>query len=493
MSHAAKRIAIVATVFALLLAGVSSAQAIGTTASVQRISGADRFATAVEVSKGFSPGVGVVYIAVGSNFPDALAAAPAASLGGGPLLLTQKDVLPEVVKAELSRLQPQKIVVVGGPDAISNSVFNDLAGRTTAIERLAGADRFDTGRKIVRSAFGAGAPGAYIATGANFPDALSAAGAAGSRGLPVILVSGLASGVDEATASLIRDLGITSLKIVGGTATISSGVEAALSRIAGVSSVERFAGTDRYETSRLVNAEAFPSIPAAFVAVGSNFPDALAGAARAGNQKTPLIVVPGNCVPQASLDLLNSRGLTTLTLLGGPATLGAGVQAAVPCFDPRALSGNGSYRVGADIQPGTYWTSATDGCYWERLNSFDGSFDSIIANDFASGPQIVTIKASDVGFKTSNCGTWVGLQNAPALGQIPGDGVVAVTLQISPGTYLSENRDGGCYWARRSGFSGEFSELVANDFVSSGRVIVTIAATDSGFESSSCDTWTRVG
>lgn len=492
MSRAFRSIAIVVMAFALVLAGATSAQAIGTDASVQRISGADRYATAVEVSKSFSPGVRVVYVAVGSNFPDALAAAPAASLGGGPLLLTAKDALPDVVKTELARLQPQKIVVVGGIDAISNSVFSDLAGRTATIERVAGADRFETGRTIVRNAFTAGASSAYIATGANFPDALSAAGAAGSHGVPVILVSGSAFGIDDATAALIRDLGVSSLKIVGGTATISPGIEAALSRVAGITSVQRFAGTDRYDTSRLVNAEAFPTIPAAFVAVGTNFPDALAGAARAGSLKRPLLVVPGNCVPQPSLDLLNSRGLSTLTLLGGPATLTSGVEATVPCFDPAPINGNGTYRVGVDIHPGTYWTSATDGCYWERVSSFDGSFNSVIANDYASGPQIVTVKASDVGFKSSRCGTWVGLQNAPSIGQIPGDSTVAVTLQVSPGTYQSENQGGGCYWERKNGFSGDFAEVITNDYVTAGRVIVTIAGSDKGFVSSSCGSWTRI-
>jgi putative cell wall-binding protein len=492
ISRGLKSVAVALAVISFTFAGLSSAQAIGTTASVQRISGADRFATAVEVSKGFSPGVRVAYVAVGSNFPDALAAAPAASLGGGPLLLSQKDVLPDVVKAELARLQPQKIVVVGGQEAISNAVFDDLAGRTNAIERVAGSDRFETGRNIVRNAFEGGASSAYIATGANFPDALSAAGAAGSRGLPVILVQGSSAGIDSATAALIRDLGVSDLKIVGGTATISTGVESSLSQIPGITSVQRFAGTDRYETSRLVNAEAFSRIPSAFIAVGTNFPDALAGAARAGSEKMPLIVVPGNCIPQQSLDLMSTRGLSTLTLLGGPATLSTAVEATVPCFDPAPLNASGSYRVGVDVQPGTYWTSATNGCYWERVSSFDGSFESIIANNYTSGPQIVTVEATDVGFNTSDCGTWVGLQNATPLGQIPGSATVAITLQVSPGTYRSENRDGGCYWARLSGFSGEITETTANGYVDSGPVVVAIAANDVGFESRDCGSWTRL-
>ncbi len=65
--------------------------------------------------------------------------------------------------------------------------------------------------------------------------------------------------------------------------------------------------------------------------------------------------------------------------------------------------------VGQHIVAGTYSTTAASGCYWERDTSFDGSFSSIIANDFIStaGPAIVTISPSDVGFYSdADCGTW---------------------------------------------------------------------------------------
>jgi hypothetical protein len=69
----------------------------------------------------------------------------------------------------------------------------------------------------------------------------------------------------------------------------------------------------------------------------------------------------------------------------------------------------GSHVVGSDIQPGTYSTNAQDGCYWERTTSFSGELSAIIANDFISqtGPALVTISPSDVGFTSdADCGTW---------------------------------------------------------------------------------------
>lgn len=75
---------------------------------------------------------------------------------------------------------------------------------------------------------------------------------------------------------------------------------------------------------------------------------------------------------------------------------------------PKTTFGNGQYRVGTDIAPGTYVAPGGTTCYWERQSTFGGSgVESIIANDLSQGGQVVvTIAASDKGFKTSGCGTW---------------------------------------------------------------------------------------
>lgn len=68
--------------------------------------------------------------------------------------------------------------------------------------------------------------------------------------------------------------------------------------------------------------------------------------------------------------------------------------------------GAGTYRIGEEIRPGTYRSSESRGCYWERLSGFSGSLGDIIANDFTNSVAVVTIQASDVGFSSSDCGTW---------------------------------------------------------------------------------------
>ena len=99
-----------------------------TSGAVTRLAGVDRFATSAAISAAsFAPGVPVVYIANGLNFPDALSGAPVAGKAGGPVLLVSAGAIPAKVQAELTRLKPGRIVVLGGVGVVSDSVAQQLA------------------------------------------------------------------------------------------------------------------------------------------------------------------------------------------------------------------------------------------------------------------------------------------------------------------------------------------------------------------------------
>ena len=276
---------------------------VGNTVS-NRLAGDDRYATAVAISKaGFDPGVPVVYVASGSNFPDALAAAPAAALLGGPLLLTAPDKLPSVVAAELTRLAPARIVLVGGTSVVATRVLKSLDA-IAPTERVAGDTRYETSRDVVRSAF-TSANVAYLATGLNFPDALTAGAAAARLDGPVILVDGRSARAEVATITLLRELGVTTVRIAGSFNAVSEGIAESLENEG--FTVQRVAGDDRYATAVAVNKQVFDSASTIYLALGTNFPDALAGAALAGAKGAPLFITAGNCIPRA-IDL----GMTAL-------------------------------------------------------------------------------------------------------------------------------------------------------------------------------------
>ena len=135
--------------------------------SSYRLGGPDRYATAAAVSGAFAPGVPVVYIATGSNFPDALAAGPAAVQQKGPILLAQRTRLPDSTVAALQRLQPKRIVVLGSAGVVSEDVRTALESYTSGeVRRIAGPDRYATAVEISEAHFPT-APVVYLATGEN--------------------------------------------------------------------------------------------------------------------------------------------------------------------------------------------------------------------------------------------------------------------------------------------------------------------------------------
>ncbi|MBK4346476.1 cell wall-binding repeat-containing protein [Lacisediminihabitans changchengi] len=299
--------------------------------SSSRVAGTDRYDTAVQISqKNFAAGVPVAYIASGENFPDALSAVPIAAARRAPLLLATSAAVPANVLAELARLQPQQIVVVGGPSAISASAFAQLSSVSPSVVRISGTDRFGTSIAVGSSLYGPANPAttAYIATGANFPDAISAASAAGSQRAPLLLVDGSATAVPSAIADSLRSFGVTKLVIVGGEAAISAGMTSALGAFG---TVTRIAGPDRYSTSASVNAAAFPAATSAYLATGTAYADGLTGGAVAGANSVPLFLSPQSCVPASVIDQMVRTRTATLTLLGGASALGDGVSGLMPC------------------------------------------------------------------------------------------------------------------------------------------------------------------
>jgi hypothetical protein len=154
--------------------------------------------------------------------------------------------------------------------------------------------------------------------------------------------------------------------------------------------------------------------------------------------------------------------------------------------------GDGTWVVGKDIRAGTYRTRHdSSGCYFARLKGFSGALADIIANDNTDAPVVITILATDKGFESSNCDTWSSdLSRITASKTSFGDGDFIVGTDLLPGTYRN-TASTGCYWARLSGFGHTLGNIRANDNTDA-RAIVTIAASDKGFESSNCGTWTKI-
>ena len=293
---------------------------------MQRLSGADRFATAAAVSaSSFAPGVPVAYVAIGANFPDALAAGAAAAERGGPVLLVTGTGVPASTAAELSRLRPGTIKLIGGPAVVSDGVLDALRGYATSgvAQRIAGGNRYATAAAVSADTFGPGVAVAYVATGTNFPDALAGVAAAGVSGAPILLTSPTA--IPGETAAELSRLRPGRIVVLGGSGVISEGVGLALSAYATSGNVQRLAGSDRYATSAAVSNGTFAAGQTVFIATGKNFPDALGGGPVAGIVPGPLLLVPGNALPASVAAELQRLDPARVIVLGGSGVVTDGV------------------------------------------------------------------------------------------------------------------------------------------------------------------------
>lgn len=307
-------------------------------ASVQRIAGANRYATSAAISAAtFEPGVEVAYVANGLAFPDALSGGPAAAASGAPVLLVAPTGVPTPVLTELQRLRPQRIVVLGGEGVVSEPVVAKFRGLTTGtVTRVYGANRFATSAAISAATFDPGVEVAYVANGLAFPDALSGAPAAGADGAPVLLVA--QTSVSSAVVEELERLHPKRIVVLGGEGSVS---EAVAGQLAGLASegLSRASGEDRYGTSAAVSAATFdPGVPVVYVANGLNFPDGLSGAPAAGAGGGPVLLTASNRIPASVAAELERLDPARIVVLGGSGVVSDSVATSLAGF----LSPSGS-------------------------------------------------------------------------------------------------------------------------------------------------------
>ncbi|HYD11117.1 MAG TPA: cell wall-binding repeat-containing protein, partial [Acidimicrobiales bacterium] len=189
-----------------------------TEGSVTRASGGDRYATAAAVSRSAFTSASIAYVAGDARFSDALAGGPAANIDGAPMLLVSQSSLPGATADELRRLGVSRVIVLGGTASVGDGVVSQLRSVVGTVERVAGADRYETSVALAarRGRFGT----AYLATGASYADALAGGAAAGG---PILLARG--NCVPRVVLDQLLRAGVERVVLFGGTAALGVGVE----------------------------------------------------------------------------------------------------------------------------------------------------------------------------------------------------------------------------------------------------------------------------
>ncbi len=292
--------------------------------SSMRLGGASRNDTSAEISKRqyagpFASGKGTVYLARDDIFADAVSGG---SLTDGPVLLVRQcgDVASSVA-AEIARLDPARVVALGGPPAICDATLQAAAaGRPTS--RLAGASRFDTSAAIALERFRQAAVSTvYLASGADVASDAAVGGQLTDG--PVLLVPES----DTPPASVLQAVAsINPARVValGATNRVSDPM---LAKVAGGRSTSRVAGPSRYDTAALIAQRQFPrTASVAYIARGDVYADAISSGSLTDG---PILLVPRcGALPSSVLNRLQALNPNSVVPIGSTAAVCDSVVAA---------------------------------------------------------------------------------------------------------------------------------------------------------------------
>jgi uncharacterized lipoprotein YddW (UPF0748 family)/putative cell wall-binding protein len=288
---------------------------------IERLSGADRYATAACVARvGYPDGADTVVLARGDEaggFADALAGTVLARHADGPVLLTHPTTLPEATSAALRELAPSTVLVLGGEAAVSTPVAAEVDRLVETVTRVRGSDRAGTAAAIAEIV---GGDTAFLVNGTRPADALTA-GAAAARAGAVLLLTGN-DHLPDATITALA--GRTAATIVGGPGVVSE--LAARDIRARVENVARLGGIDRYETAATV-ARTHPGDGTHYVVGGAdrNLVDAIAAGWLAAAPGGGPVLYSTTDAPGRGTDRYLRLGALasapTLRLVGGAASL----------------------------------------------------------------------------------------------------------------------------------------------------------------------------
>ncbi|WP_256841818.1 cell wall-binding repeat-containing protein [Ornithinimicrobium cryptoxanthini] len=203
-----------------------------TAGAATRVAGATRYETAAELSEhAFPSGANIAYLATGTSFPDALTGGAAAGIQDAPMLLTAPTSLPAATRAELVRLNPDRIMLLGGTTSISTAVALEVNEIATA-ERVAGANRYSTALAVSQRVFGPNRPGIMLATGRDWPDSLAAGAAVNQTRGPILLTTG--SALPSGTNAELTRLAPGTAYVLGGRTAQTNEVPRQVQRRLGV-------------------------------------------------------------------------------------------------------------------------------------------------------------------------------------------------------------------------------------------------------------------
>lgn len=251
------------------------------------------------------------------DYPDALVAGPLAANYNAPILMTPTKQVPHRVVDALRTHGFTKVILVGNPGAISTGAASQLQNAGFQVQRLGGQDRYRTAGAVadhLLAARGRDKSDVYLATGVDYPDALSASSAA-IKNVGVVLLTPRRT-VDGTSQGWMNSAKAAKIVAVGGPAVTAAEKSVHLD--------EKQVGFDRYETAEKVASAYFPPNPGRIaVATGKDFPDATLAASLTARTGSPLVLTRTDTLTQPTTQFLtrNRASVRKVDVVGGKAAV----------------------------------------------------------------------------------------------------------------------------------------------------------------------------
>jgi putative cell wall-binding protein len=191
------------------------------------------------------------------------------------------------------------------------SIGTVYASQNPTVNRLAGYDRYETASQIAKAGWQQ-SDYAILAYGENYPDALAAVPLANKLNAPILLTDKFS--LNPKTSTVLQDLKVKTVYVVGGTAVISADAENQLTNSG--YSVKRIAGQDKYDTAIKI-AEELGDVKEVAVTTGGDYADALSIGPIAANKQMPIILVPKDDITSSIQNYISSKTITKTYVIGG--------------------------------------------------------------------------------------------------------------------------------------------------------------------------------
>jgi len=267
------------------------------------------------------------------------------------------------------------------PDALALSAIST--------HRISGDTRYTTAANIAKEGWSVGSQWAIIACGSNFPDALASTPLAAKYNAPILLTE--KDSLTAVTKSTLTALGTKNVYIVGGTAVVSTAVEAQLKSMGIL--VTRLSGSDRYYTSVEIAKRIGNTSGMLVVAPGGDYPNALSISSYAGKKQIPMILVDKSTVSESLKQYVANNSIQQTYVIGNTAEINDSVVNALP--GPTRIQGTDRYATNLAVLEAFESEYTFSNTFLATGNNFA---DALAGSSYAaklSSPIILTGKTSD--------------------------------------------------------------------------------------------------